>query len=128
MNAMFSRNKNQLTALFITIILAVVIVGSVLILSNTNFYIKNLGSSSVQNGQLVNTISVSGEGIVFAKPDMAELTISASEAASTSEEALQNTDTKINQVISILQNEGIDPKDIQTSQFSVYPGYDYSSG
>jgi uncharacterized protein YggE len=101
---------------------------STVILSNGNFYIKNLGASLDAKGAVANSISVSGDGKVFATPDVLNLTISASETAGTSAEALQIVNQRINAAAEVLRNNGVDVKDIQTSNLSVYPEYDYVNG
>lgn len=107
---------------------AVFLVGflfAVFLILNKDIYIKNLGTSLEQNGVVVNSISVSGEAKVYVKPDMASITFSISELADNSKNALEKTNTKINQIIQILTSQGIDSKEIQTSQLSINPEYDY---
>jgi uncharacterized protein YggE len=123
-----SQYKNQITVLVAVLFLCFGGLVAVLILSNTNFYIKNLGTSLVQDGKLVNTITVTGDGKIFAKPDMAEFTVSISELAQTSSEALTNANKKIDEVMNVLRGNAIDANDIQTSQLSIYPEYDYARG
>jgi uncharacterized protein len=106
-------------------IISVALILSALIFSNANLYIKNLGTSLVQDGRLVNTISVSGDGKVFAKPDMVTLTITASKVGNSSAEALEMANTQINKARDIILGKGVDAIDIQTSQFSIYPEYEY---
>jgi len=119
--------KNQLTVIVAVLLISIAVVIAAVVISNTNFYIKNLGTSIEQNGKLVNTLTVSGDGQVFAKPDMAEIGFSISEVAGTSQDALKNANTKIDQITNIIKSKGVDPKDIQTSQFNVSPEYDYTS-
>ena len=128
MSNLLAENKNRVTLLLAVGIIAITLVISAIIFANSNIYIKNLGSSLVQNGMLVNTVTVSGDGKVYAKPDMASLTVSVSELANTSQEALNNANTKINSVIEKLKSNSIAEEDIQTSQLNIYPEYDYTSG
>ena len=124
---MLRNNKNQVVAIVAVILICLTVIIGVIALANSNIYIKNLGTSLEQNGTIVNTISVSGDGKVFAKPDMAELTVTISELADTSSVALTNANTKINQIITALVAKGINADDIKTSQLSIYPEYDYST-
>lgn len=119
-------NKNQIIAAIGITAFCITIIVSVVVLLNTPIYIKNLGSSVEQNGIIVNTINVSGDGKVTVKPDMATINFSISELASTSELALDNANAKINELTSILKNNGVQENDIQTTQFNIYPEYDYS--
>lgn len=114
-------NKN----FFVQAIFLVGFLSGVFLILNKDIYIKNLGTSLEQNGVVVNSISVSGEAKVYVKPDMASITFSISELADNSKNALEKTNTKINQIIQILTSQGIDSKDIQTSQLSINPEYDY---
>jgi len=118
--------KNQITAIVAVFLICVGIIASSIILSNTNFYIKNLGNTTDQNGKLTNSISVTGDGKIYAKPDMAQLEITVSEIANTSDQALRNANQKLDQVISVLKNKGINSEDIKTTQLSLSPEYDYT--
>lgn len=76
-----------------------------------------------QNG---NQISVSGEGKVYAKPDVAivnlgVMTQGASVAAVTSD----NT-TKMNAIIAAMKKLNIADKDIQTTEYDLSPQYNYT--
>lgn len=102
-----------------------VIVGA-LIVSGTGFTIRNLGTSIEQDGKIINTISVSGDGKVYVKPDMAILNISVSELSPTSEEAINKASEKINEVTKVSKTLGVVDEDIKTTQYSVYTEYDYS--
>ncbi|MEO6729501.1 MAG: SIMPL domain-containing protein [Candidatus Dojkabacteria bacterium] len=99
-----------------------------LLISNGSFYIKNIGTAVDQNGQLTNTISVSGDGKLFAKPDMVLITVTASELSATSKQALENASNKIKQAVAVAQANGVAVDDIQTSNLSVSPDYDYNNG
>lgn len=72
-----------------------------------------------------NIITVSGEGEVFAVPDIAEFSFSVVEEKDTAKEAQDVATEKINSAISFLKKEGIDEKDIKTTSYNVYPRYDY---
>lgn len=125
MQKFLSENKNRLTILIGIALFSIAIVLSAVIFANSNIYIKNLGTSLVQDGNLVNTISTSGDGKVFGKPDMASFSVSISELASTSQQALANANQKSNEVINRIKNNGVSEDDIQTSQLNIYPEYDY---
>lgn len=75
-----------------------------------------------------NIITVSGEGEVFAVPDVATFTFSSSEDAKTVKEAQDKVTTKINTALDSLKKDyGIEDKDIKTVDYSVYPKYDYTN-
>jgi uncharacterized protein len=72
-----------------------------------------------------NTITVTGEGEVVAKPDTATFSFSVIEKGedATSTRALANT--KTNAIIAFLKAEGIAENDIKTENYSVYPTYEW---
>lgn len=108
------------------IIIAVAIIFSALLISRTGIYIKNTGGVE-SNGKISNTISVSGDGKIFAKPDMVQLNIGFQEKASSSKEALTKVNSKIDSALKILKDNGISDSDITTSNLNIYTEYDYSS-
>lgn len=72
-----------------------------------------------------NTITVSGEGEVFAVPDTATFSITVMEEAKDVADAQEVATEKANAIIAYLKKEGVDEKDIRTADYSVYPQYDY---
>ena len=70
-------------------------------------------------------ISVSGEGRVSVAPDMALLSIGASTKKDTVAAAHSAVQAAMDRLLSSLKANGIVEKDIQTSQFSISPEYDY---
>ncbi|HEY4632527.1 MAG TPA: SIMPL domain-containing protein, partial [Candidatus Limnocylindrales bacterium] len=72
------------------------------------------------------TISVSGTGRVFLKPDVADLRLGVTTTAKTVEEARAANATLMTAVISALKGLGIADRDVQTTTLSLGPVYDYS--
>jgi len=70
-------------------------------------------------------ISVSGEGRVSVAPDMALLSIGVSTKKDTVAAANSAVQAAMDRLLSSLEANGIVEKDIQTSQFSISPEYDY---
>lgn len=70
-------------------------------------------------------ISVSGEGRVSVAPDMALLSVGASTKEDTVAAANSAVQAAMDRLLSSLKADGIVEKDIQTSQFSISPEYDY---
>jgi hypothetical protein len=75
-----------------------------------------------------NTINVSGDGEVFAVPDTATFSVTVQEEAKEVQAAQDVATKKGNDIIAYLKNQGIDEKDIQTTDYNVYPQYDYING
>lgn len=74
-----------------------------------------------------NTISVDGEGESFATPDIATFSFSVSADAAAVADAQDAVTAKTNTIVAALKNLGIDSSDIQTTDYSVYPKYTYTS-
>jgi len=70
-------------------------------------------------------ISLNGHGEVKAKPDMAVVTVGVMSQAQTAREALTQNTQAMEKIFASLKAAGIEGKDIQTSNFSVNPRYDY---
>ncbi len=78
-----------------------------------------------QNVESKNIISVSEKGEVYAKPDLALVSLSViTEKASVSEAISENSE-KMNRVIGAIKEEGVEEKDLKTVSFNLYPRYDY---
>jgi len=72
-----------------------------------------------------NTITVSAAGEAFAKPDIAQISVSAVREAKTVLEAQKSHTESINKIVAYLKDSGIEEKDIRTSAYNIYPRYDY---
>lgn len=72
-----------------------------------------------------NSIAVNGEGKVYATPDIFIFTVTVNETASTTKEAFQKANTKVSSIRKALKDAGVAEKDIQTTNISMYPHYEY---
>ncbi len=72
-----------------------------------------------------NTISVTGKGEVFAVPDIASFSFTVKEEKKTAKDAQSIETKKINAIIDYLKKEGIDTKDIKTTNYNLYPRYEW---
>lgn len=70
------------------------------------------------------TITITGEGEVSAAPDIAYVETGVVTEGKTAAEALAANTEAMNEVFKGLEEAGIEKKDMQTSQFSVYPVYE----
>ncbi len=77
--------------------------------------------------QATNTINVSGYGEAFGVPDLATFTFSVSSEKATVAAAQAEATAKINAITAYLKTAGIADKDVQTSDYSVNPQYDYQT-
>ncbi|MFT3987242.1 SIMPL domain-containing protein [Aestuariivirga sp.] len=71
------------------------------------------------------TISLSGHGEVRVAPDRATVTIGVASQKDTAAEAMKDNSAAMQQVFAALKAAGIAEKDMQTSNFSVQPRYNY---
>lgn len=75
-----------------------------------------------------NTVTVSGYGEVAAVPDIATFTYSAVSTKPTVAAAQEEATTKANAITAYLKEAGVAERDMQTSNYSIYPQYDYVQG
>lgn len=73
------------------------------------------------------TISVNGTGKAFLTPDIAYITIGVHTEAAEATEAVASNNAQAQKVIDTLKSMGISEKDIQTSNFSIFPQPQYDS-
>lgn len=99
-------------ALVLGVFLVVITIGKVIDIKN-----------KVQ--QTGNTITVSGTGDVFAKPDLVLTTFSVVTEAKTVAEALSQNSEKMNGVINFIKSQGIEEKDLKTVNFNISPRYEW---
>lgn len=69
-------------------------------------------------------ISLSGLGAIKTTPDKADISTGVTSVAPTAKEALAKNTAAMSKVIDALKAQGLDPKDIQTTNFSVQPQYE----
>jgi uncharacterized protein YggE len=84
-----------------------------------------LPSSAQESKTMPRVISLNGHGEVKARPDMAVVTVGVMSQAQTAREALTQNTTAMEKIFASLKAGGIEARDIQTSNFSVNPRYDY---
>lgn len=74
-----------------------------------------------------NTISVTGEGKIYTKPDIAFVNLSVVTEGKNIGDVQDKNTKKMNKVISFLKNFGIAEKDIKTTNYQIYPRYNYEN-
>ena len=74
------------------------------------------------------TFDVTGEGKVTVKPDVASVTVGIQATGSTVKTVQEQINSVINKVSDAVKKLGVDAKDIQTTNYSINPTYDYSGG
>ena len=81
-------------------------------------------------GQNVRTLSVSGSGEALLAPDIAYIYIGVHTENPAAAEAVAENTTRTEELMQALRDFGIDPKDLRTTNFSIYPmdRFDPSTG
>lgn len=72
--------------------------------------------------------TVTGEGTVSIKPDIAYVNVGIQKNASTVKQAQSQINEVMNKIISGLKNLDIDSKNIQTTSYFISPNYDWKDG
>ena len=114
--------NTPVTAVLVNLILlaflVIAVVGALVLIK------VNKGAGSFER----DTVTITGEGRVQAKPDIAQVTVSiiseGVEAAAVQEENIK----QFNEVVKALKDEGIDEKDLQTISYNVNPRYKWEGG
>jgi uncharacterized protein YggE len=107
---------------FTWLVVAVVAMLFLFLGSATIHQLKMTDTSSIDSR---NTITVSGSGEAVVVPDIATFSFSVTKEAKTSAEA-QKTATDIsNKILDAIKKNGVADKDIKTTNYSLYPKYDY---
>jgi uncharacterized protein YggE len=84
-------------------------------------FVLSACSASVQLGQTTQkSISVTGNAQVILAPDIAYISIGVHSEAKAASDAVANNNSQTQAVIDAIKAQGVDPKDIQTTNFSVY--------
>jgi len=86
---------------------------------------SKISSGISTNPNLPNSITVSGDGEVYAKPDLGITSFSVVTDKITVAEAMAENTTKMNAVITAVKGQGVEEKDIKTTVFNIYPKYEW---
>ena len=80
-----------------------------------------------EEAKVTRTVTVSGSGKVYLTPDIAYITIGVHTEGENAAEAVAENNAQAQKVIDALKAEGIPEKDIQTTNFSIYPQQEYDT-
>ncbi len=84
--------------------------------------------AEVTNQPYARTITVSAEGKITAKPDIAVVSLSVVSQGATVKAVTQDGNRKMEAVINTVKQQGVESKDITSSQYNLYPEYKYLPG
>lgn len=85
------------------------------------------GTTALAQGEepKVRTLTVNGTGKTYLTPDIAYISIGVHSENANASEAVASNNTQSQEVAEALKGFKIDPKDIQTTNFSIYPQQQY---
>lgn len=84
-------------------------------------------ASSSSESQPARTLTVTGNGKVFLTPDIANVSIGVQTQGKDAAEAVSSNNAETQKVIEALKGMGVEAKDIQTTNFSIYPRQEYDN-
>lgn len=85
----------------------------------------NFKTTSQQTGQ---PFMVSGTGKVSVTPDIAKVNLGIEESGQSLKQVQDSVNKKSKNLVSKLKSLGVSEKDIKTTNYYVYPNYDYNNG
>jgi uncharacterized protein YggE len=109
---------------FFSIVLGIIASAVVLILAVVNLG-KTPSRIEVSTAEPANRFSVSAEGKVTAKPDVAILSFGVMTERSTVAQVTKENTDKMNAVIAAIKDNKIEDKDIKTTMYQLNPAYEY---
>ena len=115
--------KTIVMMIFGAVLIILLVAGSVNLIVGAS-----LKSKEAKNIAATRTIAVSAEGKMTIAPDAASINFSVITETKTAKEAQTQNTEKMNKVIEYVKSVGIDPKDIKTTSYYLYPKYDYPNG
>jgi len=81
--------------------------------------------SGTNSEAMLRTLSVNGSAKVVLTPDVAYISVGVHSENEDANQAVSDNNAKAQQIMDALSAQGIDPLDIQTSNFSIYPSQKY---
>lgn len=91
------------------------------------FGMAGCGSESASgSADLADTVTVSASSTVYLVPDKATVSFGVTTQDKTAEKAQNQNSEAVDKVIKVLTEKGVEEKSIRTTNYSMYPQYDYS--
>ena len=115
--------RNKFHFLIVLLIAAIVVSGC----ASAAFAQSDRAPQGQSTGDSVRTISVTGSGKVTLSPDIAYLNIGVHTEGKEATESVASNTNQTQKLVEALKKAGIDAKDIQTINFSIYPQQQYST-
>lgn len=103
--------------LVLTVFLAALVISTVVDIQN-----------KIKQGRYISpgtTITVTDTGEIYAKPDLALIDFSVVTEGKTVTETMQKNTEKMNKVINFVKEQGVEAKDLKTTNFNISPRYEW---
>jgi hypothetical protein len=104
------------------VLIAILLVGAILFIG---IEVKNRLKTPIDLSK-TRSVTMSAEGKVTAKPDTASLSFSVVTQGKEATKVQEENDKKMKTVTDFLKSQGIKDEDIKTSNYNLYPQYDYN--
>ncbi|MEK7211689.1 MAG: SIMPL domain-containing protein [Patescibacteria group bacterium] len=108
--------------------MGIVCVGVILFFYAAAFKDIRLGKNAGKAPTEVKTITIDGAGKITAVPDIGTVDVGFMTEGKNVQAIQKENVAKMNKLIDAIKKLGIDSKDIQTTQYQIYPKYDYTNG
>lgn len=115
--------KSPIFKILAMVILTLLVIGEAVYIGNSIKSGRYIGRAS----NIRDTISMNGEGKITAIPDIANVTIGINVEKKSVAEAQKENTNKFNALLAQFKKQGIDSKDIKTTDYRINPVYDYTS-
>ncbi len=86
---------------------------------------EKVSLAATDSGSTPQGITVSGEGKASGVPDTAVLSLGVSTVKATVKDARDDAASTMQNVVNAIKNDGVDEKDVQTTQYDISPEYSY---
>jgi len=97
----------------------------ILVAGTVVFFVGQLSyQQKALDQQNQNQITISGEGKVYAKPDVAIISLGVTTQGTTVADVTKNSTDKMNAVIDTVKKLGVEDKDIETTNYNLSPRYE----
>lgn len=124
LNSLESPKLKTISGVLFTLFLAILIIYFGVLISNKLKAYDYIGKSAEE----IHSISISGEGVVAAVPDIAQVDLGIRTHKLTVAEAQKENTTKMNDLIKELKGLDIEKEDLKTTNYNVFPQYKWDDG
>ena len=119
--------KRPLKGILMVLLAALIFMTLIFLIFATQNEIKK-GRYIGQEIERTSSVAVSGQGKVSAKPDIGEVSLSVVSEAPTVAAAQKDNTEKMNKIIAGMKGLGVEEKDLKTTNYTIYPKYQYVYG